>query len=162
MFCNDTIPLVSNVQTTMTEHVLAPIGSFTPWARAIAHAITDVEDPKSVVVTLLHVETEPDETTDTSEASLDQRARNCSSVSTVAEIIGNSGFDVTIHGRAADNLGEAILNTAETRETDRLYMHARRRSPTGKAVYGSTIQHVLTNAPVPVVVVPSSAIGSLT
>lgn len=146
----------------MTDRILAPIGTFTPWARAVAKSIVDVEDPQTVKVVLLHAELDGPDSASMSTESLDERVQDRSSVSRATERLDESGFDVTVLGRAADELSEAILEEIETWSADRVYMHARRRSPTGKVVYGSTIQRVLANAPIPVVVVPSAAVGSLT
>lgn len=146
----------------MADRILAPIGTFTPWARAVANSIVDVENPQTVEVVLLHAELDEPDSASISTKSLDERVQGRSSVSRATERLEDSGFDVTVRGRAANELSEVILEEVETWPADRLYMHARRRSPTGKVVYGSTIQRVLANAPVPVVVVPSAAVGSLT
>lgn len=139
----------------MTERVMAPIGPFPPWARAVARSITEIENVQTASVVLLHVE----QTTDSIPAeNVDDQVRSHPSVQAATEILTDAGFGVSVQGQQNSELAHTILDSIETLGIDRLYMHARRRSPTGKAVYGSTIQRVLTNATVPVVVVPSSAI----
>lgn len=46
--------------------------------------------------------------------------------------------------------GEAFVNLAESIDADLLYIQGRGRNPTGKALFGSTAQTVLLNAPCPV------------
>ncbi|WP_439028514.1 universal stress protein [Haloarchaeobius sp. DT45] len=43
-----------------------------------------------------------------------------------------------------------IRDVAETVDADRVYVAGRKRSPTGKAVFGSTAQEVMLSAPCPV------------
>jgi nucleotide-binding universal stress UspA family protein len=139
----------------MAERIMAPIGTFPPWARAVARSLIDIEDAQTTSIVLLHVE----RTADSIPAeSVDDQVRSHPSVQAATEILTDAGFDVTVEGQQNSELADTILGSIKTLVIDRLYMHARRRSPTGKAVYGSTVQQVLTNATVPVVVVPSSAI----
>ena len=145
----------ANVWPPMTEQIMAPIGPFPPWARAVTRTITDIEDPQAASIVLLHV----DLTADSVPAEeIDNQVRSHPSVQAATEVLADTDFDFTVQGRQNSELAHAILASIEAISIDRLYMHARRRSPTGKAVYGSTIQRVLANATVPVVVVPSSAI----
>lgn len=139
----------------MTDRVLAPIGSFRPWAKAVADTIIDIEETKTKV-TLLHVHLDPTDQAG-SDTSLEEWAASRPAVETTTELLTSNGFDVELCARPADDLGRAILDTAADRAVDRLYLYARRRSSTGKAVYGSTLQRVITNATVPVVVIPSGA-----
>lgn len=55
---------------------------------------------------------------------------------------------------------EAILGTAITHDADLIVIGLRRRSPVGKLITGSTAQHVLLDAPCPVLTVKAAADGS--
>jgi len=54
-----------------------------------------------------------------------------------------------------DEKGEAIVELAEEEGADMAFVGGRKRSPTGKAVFGSTAQYVMLNAPCPVTFVRS-------
>ena len=49
--------------------------------------------------------------------------------------------------------GERILGVAEERDCDHVFIPGRRRSPTGKALFGDTAQHVILNFAGPVTIV---------
>ncbi|RKD89267.1 nucleotide-binding universal stress UspA family protein [Halopiger aswanensis] len=67
----------------------------------------------------------------------------------------NYGMPITVHGRITDNTGEAIVDTANEVNADRVVICGGNRSPTGKAIFGSTAQYALLNAPCPVTFVRS-------
>ena len=49
------------------------------------------------------------------------------------------------HVEDADDQAAKILEVAETNECDYIFMFGRRRSPTGKAIFGDTAQQVILN-----------------
>jgi nucleotide-binding universal stress UspA family protein len=51
------------------------------------------------------------------------------------------------------DIGEKIVNIAKRKKADLLFMGLKRQSKVGKFLFGSTAQHVLLNAPCPVVTV---------
>lgn len=73
----------------------------------------------------------------------------------VVEILEDTGVDHDVYA-AVDTHGQAILELADGTEADRIVIGGRRRSPTGKAVFGSTSQEVMLAAPCPVTFVPES------
>lgn len=52
--------------------------------------------------------------------------------------------------------GDAVLEAARELNADRIVIGLRRRSPTGKFLFGSTAQHILLEAPCPVVAVKAA------
>jgi len=83
----------------------------------------------------------------------------------VAEQIGLDvldGIDVqwqavgaVVEEESGDNPADTILAEAERLDCDHIFMTGRRRSPTGKAVFGDTAQSVLLNFDGPVTVTTS-------
>jgi nucleotide-binding universal stress UspA family protein len=70
-------------------------------------------------------------------------------VRTLRDALEARGFDVVILGALGDR-GDAIVREAEDWGADLLVVGGRKRSPTGKAVFGSVAQEVMMNAPCPV------------
>jgi nucleotide-binding universal stress UspA family protein len=56
---------------------------------------------------------------------------------------------VTVTGVVGDT-ADAILDTSESVDADTIFMSGRKRRPTGKAVFGSSVQEVMLNADCPV------------
>lgn len=64
--------------------------------------------------------------------------------------IGSDGIPIEIRGDVTDDAGESIVALASDLDADRVVVGGRKRSPAGKAVFGSTAQHVLLGADQPV------------
>ncbi len=60
------------------------------------------------------------------------------------------GVPLTVEGRVGETVSDEIVATADAIDAKRVLIGGRRRTPTGKAVFGSTAQTVLLNAPCPV------------
>ena len=54
---------------------------------------------------------------------------------------------------SGQDIGEGLVQYAEQHEADEIFIGIRKRSKVGKLVFGSTAQHVILNAPCPVIVV---------
>ncbi|WP_433632934.1 universal stress protein [Halomicrococcus sp. NG-SE-24] len=149
----------------MPKRILVPVSPFVPWARALATAIVDLEEPDTTELILLHVFTEEEKQaaladTDLGDNSDITRLTNSqSNIAAAQDILTEAGFTITTRGTVSDNLGEAILDATEAVDVDCLYLFSRRRSSAGKAVFGSTIQHILLNATVPVLTIPPTAVS---
>ncbi len=89
-----------------------------------------------------------------SQPSPDDVARRSESVRTIARALDDAGVDYEIRGVTGES-GDAYLDLAETVDPDLLYVQGKERSPTGKALFGSTAQQLLLNAPCPVTFVRS-------
>ncbi len=87
--------------------------------------------------------------------SKSQRADAAANVANraVVDTLDSPDFDaISTHGRVGDPVRE-ILDVADEVGAEYIVIGGRRRSPTGKALFGSTTQSVLLNADRPVVTV---------
>ncbi|MHB9287135.1 universal stress protein [Halobacteriales archaeon Cl-PHB] len=144
--------------------VLLPVTDHGRWTRAIADVVTDVEDDADAVV--LYTFTDEDVASTRAnldvaveDPDLDEFAARKSGVKDATEVLADGGIDAAVRGELVEEEnGDGILRVASDVDADRIYLYSRKRSPTGKAVFGSPIQRVLLNSEVPVVVTPASAL----
>ena len=78
-------------------------------------------------------------------------AERIGSVRRAAEYLEEHGVDVEIIDESGDT-AEFILREAEDRAVDAIVLGGRKRSPAGKAIFGSVTQSVILNTDLPVVV----------
>lgn len=118
----------------------------------------DIAGPSGATVVLTHVFTpeEFDERVDALRFDLESRDVSPRDVavrhSLVREFGGRleaNGLDYEIHGSVGTR-GAGISSLAERLDADLVIVGGRRRSPTGKAVFGSVAQAVMLSAPCPV------------
>lgn len=90
-----------------------------------------------------------------SEATPDSIAGRDALAQDLSDSLSTVGIDTTVRGLLAedDSPGERIVAFADRVGADLVIVGGRRRSPAGKAVFGSTAQTVLLNAPCPVIFV---------
>lgn len=127
-------------------------------AEEIAEAAVEVSKPADATVYLAHVFTDEEYQdvldqlefdTELSQVSPDDTAQRHATIRSLREVLGEHDIDYEIRGAVGAH-GETIVNLATETEADRVIVGGRKRSPTGKAVFGSTAQHVMLNSPCPV------------
>ncbi|MDQ2052233.1 universal stress protein [Natronolimnohabitans sp. A-GB9] len=145
------------------DRILVPSTGQSSWTRDVARSAIETESGTETMAIVLHVfEPEEIETTRANldletneEYSLDELAARKRDVSVTADTLEAAGIPTQVCGRRSDgDPAETIVSTAEDEDVDRIYLYSRKRSPAGKAVFGSVLQRVLLNASCPVVVSP--------
>ncbi|WP_255168815.1 universal stress protein [Natrononativus amylolyticus] len=124
----------------------------------LAEAVVEVAKPAGSTVVLGHVftQSEYDEVlerlafdTELEAADPDEVASRHATIRDLRATLEDDDVDYVIRGAVGDH-GPTIVDLAESVDADRVVVGGRRRSPTGKAVFGSTAQEVLLSAPCPV------------
>lgn len=126
-------------------------------AKRLGEATIDVAGPTGADVVLAHVFTqrEYDEVVDRLDFNASDRpdpsevAARHVETRTIAQSLDAADIDYEIRGSVGDR-GEAIVKLANDIGADRVIVGGRRRSPAGKAVFGSTAQEVMLSSPCPV------------
>ncbi|MFB6155231.1 MAG: universal stress protein [Haloferacaceae archaeon] len=118
----------------------------------------EIAGPAGATVVLGHVFTEEeyDQVLDRlefdperEEVSADDVAQRHSTVRELGRMLDRGGVDYVVRGAVGDH-GERIVRIAEETDADLVLVSGRKRSPTGKAVFGSTAQEVMLSSPCPV------------
>ena len=131
----------------------------------LANEIIALAGPADAEVVLTHVfgDEEFDETraklgfdADGENATPDAVAGRHRTTRELSKLLAAAGVDHSIRGAVGD-LADEVVETAEGVEADRVVVGGRRRSPTGKAVFGSAAQEVMLSAPCPVTFVRETA-----
>ncbi|MFA9428348.1 universal stress protein [Natronorubrum sp. A-ect3] len=148
------------------DTILLPVTSHTGWARDLAAAAAETEAGTKTKAIVMHLFEDGEAETTRSNLdypvdeplTLDELATRKRGVSVTTDVLEDAGIDVQVQGHnGGDEPAGEVVATAEREDADRIYLYSRKRSPAGKAVFGSTIQRVLLNASCPVVVYPFSA-----
>ncbi|SFR34973.1 universal stress protein [Halogeometricum limi] len=129
----------------------------------LAEETIDVAGPTGARVVLGHVFTREeydtavdnlDFDTTADEVTADDVATRHSTTRDLAAKLDAADVDYEIRGSVGDH-GESIVELAKDVDADRVLVGGRKRSPTGKAVFGSVAQEVMLSAPCPVTFVRS-------
>lgn len=124
---------------------------------SIAETTIDIAGPAGATVALVHVFSDDQyrslskklDFDPTDEVNPDTVARRHSMLRQLGDTLDDAGIGSTRHGAVGEK-GEEIVELAETLGADLIIVGGRKRSPTGKAVFGSTAQEIMLNAPCPV------------
>jgi len=123
----------------------------------LSETVVQVAKPADATVVITHVFT-PDQfqeiakdlgMADLAETEVDKVLERHESVRHFEEVFDEHGVDYEVKGVVGD-ISDGIIDIAERTESDRVIVSGRTRSAVGKAVFGSTAQDVLLNAPCPV------------
>jgi nucleotide-binding universal stress UspA family protein len=140
------------------ETILLAVGEKDePRAERLANAVIDVAGPTGASVVLAHVFTDEEYSSvldqldfgPSSEATPDQVANRHATIRTIGDRLSDADVQFETRGAVGDH-GETIVSLAKDVGADRVVVGGRRRSPTGKAVFGSVAQKVMLSSPCPV------------
>lgn len=128
----------------------------------LAQTAIDIAGPAGATVRLAHVFTEEKygavrdrlNFDPASEQTEDDVAKRHTLIRRLGDALDDAGIEFTWHGRVGDP-GDSVVELADELDADLVVVGGRRRSPTGKAVFGSISQDILLNAPCPVTFVQS-------
>jgi nucleotide-binding universal stress UspA family protein len=126
----------------------------------LAEEAIDLAGPSGAGVVLGHVFTEEEyvERRDAlgfdpdSEVTPDRVAERIAAVRDLGEALDAADVEYEVRGALGDS-GEGIVDLADAADADLVLVGGRTRSPTGKAVFGSTAQEVMLSASSPVLFV---------
>lgn len=126
-------------------HVVIGVDRDEDRARSQARTVADLPDADEAVhATLVHIFSDNPEG-----ASVDQLA----AVRRARETLREAGVEVELAETSGDPASE-LLDEAGDRDADAICLAGRKRSPAGKAVFGSVTQTVILEADRPVIVAP--------
>jgi len=133
----------------------------------LTRAIIDIAEPVDASAVLLHVFTESayeegvDEAgfTDEERPSATDLAARLEAIDDLAAELEAAGVSYGIRG-AIGAESETIIGETDAVGGDLLYLSGRKRSPTGKAVFGSTAHRIMMNASCPVLFVREDVYGA--
>ncbi|MFB6104062.1 MAG: universal stress protein [Halobacteriaceae archaeon] len=127
-------------------------------ADQLGGAVADIAGPADATVTLLHTFDPFEDIVENLEyhagedVDADTVAARHATIRNVRDHLDAAGVATTVRGTVGDP-GPAVVTAATEIDADVLAVGGRGRSPAGKALFGSTANHVLRHAPCPVLYV---------
>ena len=123
----------------------------------LASTVIDIAGPAGAEVVVAHVFTDDEyesvvdrlEFDSVAETEADAVADRHTTVRDLRTLLNDADIDTSVRGAVGDH-GEEIVSLAGMTRADLAVVGGRKRSPAGKAVFGSTAQEVMLNAPCPV------------
>lgn len=124
---------------------------------ALANTAIDIAGPAGATVALVHVFSEDQydrnieqlEFDPSADVSPDAVANRHATLRELGDTFDAAGIESSRHGAVGEK-GEQVVELAKTLGVDLIIVGGRKRSPTGKAVFGSVAQEIMLNAPCPV------------
>lgn len=123
----------------------------------LARTVTDIAGPAGTDVVIAHVFTDDEYETvvdrlefdAVAEADPNEVADRHTTVRDLRDLLHDADIETSVRGAVGDH-GDQIVELAKDTGADLVVVGGRKRSPTGKAVFGSVAQEVMLNAPCPV------------
>ncbi|WP_416841426.1 universal stress protein [Haloferax sp. DFSO52] len=137
----------------MIENILIAIGEERMHVEEITEHAVEIASALGAKITLLRVypkgefEQRLEEFRYESADPTDIAKRN-TQVREAAHLVRDADLELTIAG-VVGNPGTEVVSYVENHDIDHVFIGGRRRSPTGKALMGSTSQEILLGLPVP-------------
>ena len=132
---------------------------------SLAETAAGIAGPAGATVALAHVFTKSEyeeaqsnlQFDSGSEVTPDAVAKRYVTVRELGDAMDEGDVEFTWHGRLSDDQsqGEVIVGLAGELDADLVVVGGRKRSPAGKAVFGSTAQEIMLESPCPVTFVRS-------
>ena len=132
---------------------------------SLAETTAGIAGPAGATVALAHVFTRSEyeearsnlDFDPASEVTPDDVARRYVTIRELGDAMDEGDVEFTWHGRLSDDRpqGEVVVGLAEELNADLVVVGGRKRSPAGKAVFGSTAQEIMLESPCPVTFVRS-------
>lgn len=124
------------------KEVLLGVDESEQRARALANAVVDLFAGDDLRVHLLHDFVENPEGASVTQVGAVRRAE---------EVFEDHGIEVELH-EGSGHPADSIIDTAERLDVDAICVAGRKRSPTGKMLFGSVSQEVILGTERPVLV----------
>lgn len=144
---------------TLQTVLMAVSKGDTERSKKLVETATEIAKPAAATVALAHVfrDSEYEGIRDDlgfekdSEVTPSVVAERYAPIRELVEQLEEEGVDCEIHGSLGDgSVGERIVELARDVDADMIIVGGRKRSPAGKAAFGSTAQEVMLNADCPV------------